>query len=169
MQDKQTLFDQDAKNSPLLPDGFQENLDMQVSLAARRVSQRNNPDTATVSSLETREQLDQKRTSRLKRLGANALVFSLIVGPVAGLVIGIHESNKEPEFSTSTTTYVVEPGDGLQKAAEQVAGYDTVNIKDVESHIGLLPENQDTLADGLQPGDQLVIPESIKGFEDTTE
>ncbi len=72
------------------------------------------------------------------------------------------EATSEPTFSEQTVSYVVEPGDGLQRAAEGVEGYKTVDIRDVQQHIQDLPQNEDALEDGLQPGEILDIPASVK-------
>lgn len=175
MQDKQTVFDQDA---PIIPrvdtvrpsDDFDDIIGMQINQASRRVNEQT-PTEATLASIDTPEQETsaEKRKGRLKRIGRNTLVATLTVGSVVGLGLAFHEATKMPEFSENTTTYTVQNGDGLQNAAEEVEGSNTVRIKDVEYHIAQLPENKDTLSGGLQPGEQLIIPESIKGFENTEE
>jgi hypothetical protein len=67
------------------------------------------------------------------------------------------------EFSEETTTYSAEPGDGVWDAAEQIQG--SFDMQDAVAHISADPANIDVLKDGLQQGEQLVIPVSVAGYE----
>ena len=94
-----------------------------------------------------------------------------ILRPLAVIAVGAigfvgfnaaKEAFSEPTFSEQTVSYVVEDGDGIQRAAEQVDGYEAVDIRDIQQHIEDLPQNEAALEDGLQPGEVLDIPTSVK-------
>lgn len=99
----------------------------------------------------------------------NAAILSLSAASVAGVGVVAHDALSPPEFSEEKTTYVVEPGDGLYNAAEEIAGIETVRLDDAANHIAVDPANIDVLKDGLQPGEQLSIPVSVKGYEEPKE
>jgi hypothetical protein len=65
-------------------------------------------------------------------------------------------------FSESTHPYPVGNGDGLYDAASTVKGIDTVDVREVTSHIENMSENKTVLKDGLQPGEVLTVPDSVK-------
>ncbi|HEY8992336.1 MAG TPA: hypothetical protein VIM37_00620 [Candidatus Microsaccharimonas sp.] len=81
---------------------------------------------------------------------------------LAGGAALIHEANQGPTFSESTNEYVVTAGDGLYNAAEQIKGIDQADIREAVQHISVDPSNIDVLKDGLQPGEILVIPDSVQ-------
>lgn len=90
------------------------------------------------------------------------VVGGLIVG--AALLVGpeVVDRIDGPEFSPESTTYVVQPGDGLQHAAEAVIGSEDVDIRDVIEHISVDPANIGALKDGLQPAESITIPLSVQ-------
>lgn len=84
----------------------------------------------------------------------------LATGAVIG---GISNEYKTPEFSEETTVYTVQEGEGISAAAQHVKG--DRDIRDAVDYIAADPANIDVLKDGLQPGEQLVIPVSVEGYE----
>jgi len=102
-------------------------------------------------------QVDKSRDVFLKRIGVGVLLAFALAG---GVAVESYAS-RPPEFSASTTTYRVEDGDGIGAAASHVEGIDQVDPRDVVEYIKEMPQNSDTLKDGLQPGETLVTPESV--------
>ena len=100
------------------------------------------------------------------RVRRNRAVAGTVVGAalVGGIGYGLHEEFKAPEFSEETTTYTVDQGEGVFAAAQHVKGVE--DLRDAVDYISADPANTDVLKDGLQPGEQLVIPVSVKGFEE---
>ena len=93
---------------------------------------------------------------------------ALAVGGTAGLAYAAaNEALKTASFSEETTTYTVEPGDGLFSAIQHIEGIETINKWDAVEHVQSDPANIDILKDGLQPGEQLVVPVSVNGIEKT--
>ena len=91
----------------------------------------------------------------------------VIAGAAAGVTLAVGgpaivENFKAPEFSESSTEYVVRDGDGIQVAAEQIEGIESIDVREAIDHIAVDPANIDVLKDGLQPGEILVIPESVE-------
>lgn len=109
-------------------------------------------------------ELGQTRPRRGRKIGARIAIGATIAGG-AFLVNVTHDALSEPGFSEQTTTYTVEPGDGVFKAAEQIEGINTVDIRDAVDYIQADPANAEVLKDGLQPNEQLIIPVSVKGFD----
>lgn len=107
----------------------------------------------------------QETSPRVKRnrAVAGAVGVSLAAGVGAG--IALNEALEEPEFSQETTTYTLEPGDGLWDAAEEIKGADAIDLRDAVHFIEVDPANTDVLKDGLHPGEQLVIPVNVVGHE----
>jgi hypothetical protein len=97
-----------------------------------------------------------------KVIAGTGIAVSLATGAAAaGAAIG---SATTPEFSEETTTYTVQPGDGLYDAAENIQG--SFDMRDAVDHIENLPQNAVTLEDGLQPGETISIPVSTEGYEE---
>lgn len=117
---------------------------------ARRVVQ----EPAVVVDSEPRQ--PNKMSNRTRAGIAVGLVAAVAVGPQ------VVDRLNGPEFSEDSTTYTVEPGDGLQNVAEAVEGSNKVDIRDVEQHISVDPANIDVLKDGLQPGETIVIPTKVE-------
>ena len=101
------------------------------------------------------------KTNTAKRVIAGVAGVALAGGAVAAVA----ETFKPAEFE-GKTTYIVEDGDGLQNAAEQIAGIETVDMRDGIDSIQGDPANIDVLKDGLQPGEILQIPLEVKGYEE---
>jgi hypothetical protein len=95
----------------------------------------------------------------IKRMGAAALILFA----VAGVVGADAYANRAPQFSETKTEYVVEPGDGVDSASKHVEGVDAVDIRRVTDYIKADPANNEVFKDNhLDPGETLVIPESVK-------
>lgn len=103
-------------------------------------------------SEENQEVQPPKRSKKLlKALSVAAVVGTGLAGGKA-----IFDQYSPPTFSSETTTYTVNPGDGLLDVAEQIEGLG--DSREGVSHITKMPENQEALSDGLQPGETIVIP-----------
>jgi len=113
---------------------------------------------AVTSQPDSKQQSDRPKPNRTI---ATVLGASLAVG--AGYAA--HEAFEAPEFSEETSIYTVEPGDGIFSAAQQVEGIESIDMRDAVDHIQADPANIDVLEDGLQPGEQLIIPTSVEGYE----
>jgi len=106
---------------------------------------------------------EPEAASRSRR-GRNAAgATAALLGTTLALVGVDHLANGEPEFSKETTTYTVGQGDGVFDAAQEIEGLRDMNYG--ISHIKADPANIDVLKDGLQPGEQLVIPVSVAGYD----
>lgn len=107
------------------------------------------------------------RVRRNRGAAAAALTVAVTAGGL-GAIAG--NAMAAPDFSEETTTYTVEQGDGLYDAAHDILGSNTIDMRDAVEHISTDPANIDVLKDGLQPGEQLVIPIAVAGHEhdDTT-
>lgn len=110
------------------------------------------------SKLPQSEEAQERRKRRIIRPVAAIALSATLLG---GYKLMEH-TTAEPTFSETTTLYVVERGDGTMRAAEQVQGVASVDIRAVTHHIENMPENAAVLEDGLQPGEVLVIPESVE-------
>ncbi len=99
----------------------------------------------------------------LKKVAVGAL--GIAAGATAVVAGAQHFESSAPEFSEKTTTYTVEPGDGIFDAAETIKGVETVDIRKAVEEIKNDPANATVLEDGLQPNEQLVIPTAVEGHE----
>lgn len=125
--------------------------------AARRTVEADNR--AAPGHANTAQEQAPSRPSAGKKIAATAGVL-LATGAAMG---GLANEFDAPEFSEETTTYTVEEGDGLWAAAQNVLG--NHDVRDAIAHIEADPANIDVLKDGLQPGEQLIIPVSVEGYE----
>lgn len=125
--------------------------------AARRTVEAHGS-TEPIQSYNRQEQTPDRPITG-KKIAATAGVL-LATGAAIG---GIANEYKTPEFSEETTTYTIQEGEGLSAAAQHVQG--DRDIRDAIAHIEADPANIDVLKDGLQPGEQLIIPVSVEGFE----
>ena len=93
-----------------------------------------------------------------RRFGAAILVF---IGLVGGTLYGIKDRFESAHFSDKTIEHVVEPGEGLDDAVYEIEGVGTdVNPLEAREYVKDMDQNKDVLADGLQPGEIVTIPES---------
>jgi len=101
--------------------------------------------------------------------GVGTALIATAAAGITGLASLDDEVEKAPTFSTDTTTYPVGNGEGLYDAAESIPGINTIDVRDAVQHISVDPANIDVLKDGLQAGEQLVVPISINGVESSNE
>ncbi|MEI6850364.1 MAG: hypothetical protein WCK26_00170 [Candidatus Saccharibacteria bacterium] len=94
----------------------------------------------------------------MKRIGVSTLVLMALAGGIAA----DKYANRAPQLSEKEIEFVAEPGDSTWTAAEHVKGIDSVDIRRVVDEIESNPDNAETYIDGLQPGETIVIPESVK-------
>lgn len=87
------------------------------------------------------------------------------VAAIGGFSTIASAGQQVPTFSEETTTYPVELNDGPYDIAESIPGIDTIDIRDAVDHITVDPANTEVFKDGLQPGEQVVVPVSINGAE----
>lgn len=120
----------------------------------------------SVAEATTRKPEVSARVKRNRGAVAAALTVAVATG---GVGIAAGSALAAPDFSEETTTYTVEQGDGLYDAANEILGSDSIDIRDAVDHISVDPANIDVLKDGLQPGEQIVIPISVAGHENDTE
>lgn len=150
------------------PDQFDDILAMQAPDVARRLIEQQEPYTreATVGGIQDPTQEQGKKS---RNFAKTAAILTAVALPAGALGAVTANALKAPEFSEETTTYTVEPGDGLINVAQEIKGVETVRMNDTLDSIAGDPANIDVLKDGLQPGEQIVIPVSVKNYEDTTE
>lgn len=100
------------------------------------------------------EEAIQKRKNRiLKPIAVVAILTTLGLGAK-----GAYEIFRSPNFSEQTTTYTFEDGEGPLDAAEAIEGLG--DDRDGVTYIESMPENQEALSDGVQPGETITIPVS---------
>jgi len=117
----------------------------------------NQNDTNNIENSDTTESVTKK-----KSFNTGLAVGAIATAVLGGAGVAVHAANQGPEFSESTSEYVVQPGDGLYNAAEDITGVDSIDIRDAVQHISVDPANIDVLKDGLQAGETVVIPDSVK-------
>ncbi len=95
---------------------------------------------------------------RLKRIGTGVLIVAALVGGVYGL----SERFKEPTYSKNNIVFKSESSnDTVWGISGLVDGHEAVDRRVIIDHIKNMPENVETLKDGLHIGDQIVVPESV--------
>lgn len=98
-------------------------------------------------------------STRGKKLLAGAAIAASLLGVAKGADM-IAEHYKNPiEVSTTTDTYTVQPGDTLWDIADDM--YPNVSPIDAIHHVSMMDENRPIVSDGLQPGEQLTLPEDM--------
>jgi len=106
---------------------------------------------------------EQDAAIALKKKHRNrGIAAGLIATGVVGGGFAAHQLGQGPEFSETTNEYVVQDGDGLYDAAQEIQGIDSIDIRDAVHHIQVDPANVDVLSDGLQPGEVIIIPDSVE-------
>jgi hypothetical protein len=148
------------------PLSFDEHTDEAISLSQQ-------PDTIQASDeafLQSAAKISQsfeelqtpnKPNTALRRTAVAAAALATLA-PVPALV----DAATPPAFSPETTSFTVLPGQGLQDAAQEIKGIETIDIRDAVGYLESSPANSAVLEDGLQSGEQIVIPVSVEGFED---
>ena len=143
--------------------------DTEASAAARRTVEITEPsDSHSSEHIEVHTESTEKSSKKRKHslAGAGIAIAGTVAAAsvVTGGVSGIIDATT-PTFSEETTDYTVQPGDGMYDVAEQIGGVESVDIRDAVEHINEIPGNVAALQDGLQPGEQIIIPESVVGHE----
>lgn len=111
----------------------------------------------SVQSKETRtlrgdiDRLVQKYPKTARSIAIAAIAGAVLTGEKA-----ISHNFSTPAFSSETTEYTIQPGDGLLDAAAEISGLG--DDREGVAYIENMPENQDALSDGLQPGETIIIP-----------
>ncbi len=136
-----------------------------AAAAARTVDVDTSSPVYAIPAAEAAPASRETASARVRR-SRGAVAAALTVAVAAGGVAVTHDALAAPEFSEETTTYTVQPGDGLYDAAEDILGSDSIDTRDAVDYISADPANIDVLKDGLQPGEQIVIPISVEGHED---
>lgn len=106
-------------------------------------------ETLPVSNLET------EKSNPNKKIAAKLAAAALIIGS-SGLLV--HEAT-QPDFIPSEETTIA-TGDSLWDIASSIEGADQVNTADIVAHIQA--NNVDILSDGLQAGESIKVPVSVK-------
>jgi len=151
---------QNAENPTLINESFDDAIALQAADIGKRYIQEPTPQPKRMS---------EKLKNSLIYTGAGIAMVGSATAGVAGLAAVGNETDPAPTFSEETTTYTVQDGDGIYDAAESIAGINTIDVRDAVSHITSDPVNIDVLKDGLQAGEQLVVPVSINGVETPNE
>lgn len=113
-------------------------------------------------TLRNERRISQERSHNIRAhllpiVGSVALVGAF--APVAAHLIDV---NQHPiEYAPDTTSHVATSGESPWSIAEEVPGSDTVPLDVLTSHIMQDPANIAVLKDGLQPGEQLVVPTHV--------
>jgi hypothetical protein len=110
---------------------------------------------------QTPENRHDKPNYMARRIGVLALAATLIFGAIE--VVDIAKDGFRPtQFSENTKEYFVHPGDGVDDAVFQIEGISKIDSREARDYVKKLPENVETLSDGLYPGEILIIPESVE-------
>lgn len=119
--------------------------------------------TVTVEPLSLFNRLAKSWSELTRRVKTVAGLGVIATGALVGGLTGYLNQEESADFSDELKPYVVEPGDGLWDAAEQISGHEQLsNLHEATSHIAGLDANQDVLEDGIQPGETLYVPESVE-------
>lgn len=160
MSEKQTNTPEQPSTTQ--PDNFEDIISIQNNqereAAQRILKAESSPDKSEATAWDflpdSRPRSGNKTRNRFIATGVG---FVLAVG--AGVVATNSPSNQPPTFSEETTTFTANTGDGVCDAAEAVRGSDSADMQAIVAHIST--ENIDVLKDGLNPGEQLIIPVSV--------
>lgn len=99
----------------------------------------------------------RKTRTRLTTRGKVAVVAALLAPATAVLGHGVTNAVNGPEYSPGTHTVKIED-EVLWDVVDQVDGIKDVNKQDVISHV---KEISPDLQDGVDPGDEAVLPRSV--------
>ncbi len=105
---------------------------------------------------EKREIIRNRNKARraLSRV-ALSLVFA---GAIASGIFG----NGDPVFSENTHEVTIGQNEGLWYAASTVDGVNEIDRNQAIDYIEDMPENANTLSDGLQAGEIIEVPDSVE-------
>lgn len=110
------------------------------------------------SHLPQTEEAQRRRKNRILRPLAVVAGLSVAFGAYKGVEAAV----STPEFSDTTITYNVEQGDGMQTVVSHIDNINEIDWREAATYVSQMPENQEVLSDGLQPGEQVILPESVK-------
>ena len=105
---------------------------------------------------QSQEAIDKRRKRILIPLGALALSGAL------GLLGHEIYASSTPEFSETTHSVVVQPGEGLWNTTESIDGIEKIDKRAAVYHIQHDPQNAEALSDGLQAGESIQVPDSVE-------
>ena len=71
-------------------------------------------------------------------------------------------ASSTPEFSETTHSVVVQPGEGLWNTTESIDGIENIDKRAAVYHIQHDPQNAEALSDGLQAGESIQVPDSVE-------
>ena len=118
----------------------------------------NKIDNSIDSRLPQSEEARRRRKNRIKRPVAALALTGVILGGGKA----VHETYDAPTFSESTTTYTVQPGEGLWNAVDGIEDLNSVDRRDAVDYVEHMPQNEKVLEDGLQVDETIVVPVSIE-------
>jgi len=112
------------------------------------------------------EEKDNKPNYRARRVLA---IFVLACTFATGAFLAhktkeyVEHVNNPYNYSGDTKTVVIPEGQGLNYAAYTIDGVDeSVDVRRVVNHIEDMPENKESLADGVQENEGIVVPVSVE-------
>ncbi len=103
-----------------------------------------------------------ERGEKVKRGAIKAAAGVALIGAGVFGAKTFQEAITPPTFSEETTTTTVEHGQGLYDVVENIDGIETIDRRDAVDHVANLPENQEVLKDGLQPGESVTHAERVE-------
>lgn len=150
---------ENIKTTPDTKD-FDEHVDQALELATNQSARR------LLSAPEEQLALPEKTRSRAdyKIIGKKILAATGIAaaGWFGVSTINTMIGDSEVTVSDEREDYTVQDGDGLWTVADQVDNIEKVDPRLVIDEIRNHPANQEALEDGLQPGDIISYPSSVK-------
>ena len=160
------------QTSPLIDEAFEDAFEKELGDSSRRFVDVESSESTPVSAPQEAEATTEDRATQPKQpnyarrraiaTGAGVVIASAATVGIAGAVAAA-DGPQAPEFSKETTTYTVQPGDGLYNVVESIPGINTVDEREAIDHVKADPANIDALKDGLQPGESIEVPLSING------
>lgn len=123
------------------------------------------PITKSVEDEVPASQPEQERAAQRKTAVKRLAVATATTLATAGAgVVALEHFDREPVFSQETTTYTLQPGDGLGDAAQAIERSNEIDLRNAVHYIEVHPANIDVLKGGLEPGEQIVIPVSVVSY-----
>ena len=122
-----------------------------------------------IPKVESNEKKKLDPKFRGRRIGAAVAAIAVVGGAMANISLNENHANEfttfveglsGPTYSDETQDWIAQPGDGLIDAANDVEGIESVDYRDVVHEIENM--NVEALADGLQAGETLIIPQSVE-------
>jgi len=72
-----------------------------------------------------------------------------------------HVTSSNFNFSNQTKGYIVQPGEGLYNAVGHIDNISSIPMDAALNYVENMPENKDTLKDGLQAFESVAIPDRV--------